>query len=104
MNTIEVIADLMYNKDNKLQYFLIVGAYRDNEVSSTHPLMLALNAAHRKGVEISDLELLPLSQADVVQLVRDTFYEQGMRPIVINAHACVYSPPPLSIFFTSVCL
>ena len=62
------------------KHILILGAYRDNEVFPTHPLMLALaNLPERKTERqkgnhqsITTLTLTPLSESTVVQLVADT--------------------------------
>jgi predicted ATPase len=50
-----------------------VGAYRDNEVSDTHPLALALQTVRNRGAIITDLELLPLGKAHITSLIQDTF-------------------------------
>jgi predicted ATPase/signal transduction histidine kinase len=51
---------------------LLIGAYRDNEVSPSHPLVLALAEMHKAGAWTSDVHLEPLSLEDVRQLVADT--------------------------------
>jgi predicted ATPase/signal transduction histidine kinase/GAF domain-containing protein len=51
---------------------LILGAYRDNEVSLAHPFMLTVNSLKQVGVKIETIALQPLSQADINQLVADT--------------------------------
>jgi predicted ATPase len=50
-----------------------VGAYRDNEVDTTHPLSVSLREIERKGGKVEDLQLLPLSDGQVAKLVDDTF-------------------------------
>jgi predicted ATPase/signal transduction histidine kinase/DNA-binding NarL/FixJ family response regulator/tRNA A-37 threonylcarbamoyl transferase component Bud32 len=56
------------------QYLLIIGAYRDNEVSLTHPLILTLEEIQKSGAIINNIILRQLQIADVNQLVRDTFH------------------------------
>lgn len=51
---------------------LIIGAYRDNEVSSGHPLTLTMNSLHESGAAIHNVNLTPLMFADLRQLVADT--------------------------------
>jgi predicted ATPase/signal transduction histidine kinase len=51
---------------------LLIGAYRDNEVSSSHPLALMLSELRKAGARILDLQLEPLSLEEVRQLVSDT--------------------------------
>ncbi len=57
--------------DSETGYLLILGAYRDNEVFSTHPLMLTLNEIQQQGANINTLTLSPLTQADINHLVAD---------------------------------
>jgi predicted ATPase/signal transduction histidine kinase len=53
-------------------YLLVLGAYRDNEVNPTHPLMLTLDEMQQKGASLNTLTLKPLSETDITQLVADT--------------------------------
>ncbi|MBD2086637.1 trifunctional serine/threonine-protein kinase/ATP-binding protein/sensor histidine kinase [Trichocoleus sp. ST-U3] len=53
-------------------YLFIIGAYRDNEVFPTHPLMLMLDEVKKAETPIHTLTLEPLSQGDVNQLTADT--------------------------------
>ncbi|MDY7230603.1 trifunctional serine/threonine-protein kinase/ATP-binding protein/sensor histidine kinase [Hyalangium rubrum] len=50
---------------------LLIGAYRDNEVSPSHPLALALRELGKAGARLTDLQLEPLSLEDVRCLVGD---------------------------------
>ena len=56
------------------QYLLMIGAYRDNEVKATHPLMLALNEIQAYGTVINNIALRPLDINHVNQLVADTLH------------------------------
>ncbi|MEH2350465.1 MAG: AAA family ATPase [Nostoc sp.] len=53
-------------------YLLTIGAYRDNEVSSAHPLMLTLDALAKANATINTITLHPLSQGSLNKLVADT--------------------------------
>ena len=53
-------------------HLLILGAYRDNEVSPVHPLMLALNELKKLGKATKGITLPPLALEDINQLVADT--------------------------------
>ncbi|WP_445634079.1 histidine kinase [Nostoc sp. DSM 114161] len=53
-------------------YLFVIGAYRDNEVFPTHPLMLMLDEVKKAQTFIHTLTLQPLSQAHVNQLTADT--------------------------------
>ena len=53
------------------QHLLLIGAYRDNEVTSHHPLMLTLSAIRKTNAMVHEIELEPLSPGDVNQLLSD---------------------------------
>jgi predicted ATPase len=75
-NTLVLLVNLldpMLHQSNVARYLLIVGAYRDNEVDSIHPLTMALREVHREGGKVEDLELLALSEEQVIQMLADTF-------------------------------
>ncbi|MBE8986204.1 ATP-binding sensor histidine kinase [Nostoc sp. LEGE 12450] len=54
------------------EYLLVLGAYRDNEVSPIHPFILTVNEIVKNGAAINKIALQPLSQPDMNQLVADT--------------------------------
>ncbi|MBU7586879.1 MAG: AAA family ATPase [Nostoc sp. TH1S01] len=58
--------------DAHLGYLLLIGAYRDNEVSIAHPLQLTANAISKAGAIINTITLQPLSQNTWNQIVADT--------------------------------
>jgi transcriptional regulator with GAF, ATPase, and Fis domain/predicted ATPase len=51
---------------------LVIGAYRDNEVSATHPMTLAVDDLRAKGATIVELVLRPLDSDALTELVADT--------------------------------
>ncbi|WP_224361734.1 trifunctional serine/threonine-protein kinase/ATP-binding protein/sensor histidine kinase [Hyalangium versicolor] len=51
---------------------LWLGAYRDNELSPSHSLVLALQEIRKAGARVADLRLEPLSLEQVQQLVADS--------------------------------
>ncbi|MBN3922610.1 trifunctional serine/threonine-protein kinase/ATP-binding protein/sensor histidine kinase [Nostoc sp. NMS4] len=53
-------------------HLFIIGAYRDNEVTKAHPLMLTLSEIQKTKATINTINLAPLSQEQVNQLVADT--------------------------------
>ncbi|MBX9253772.1 AAA family ATPase [Desmonostoc muscorum CCALA 125] len=57
---------------SEVGYLLMIGAYRDNEVFPTHPLMLTLEEMKKALATISTLTLAPLSQSQIDCLVADT--------------------------------
>ena len=67
--TLALIEHLVSHPDAK--HFLIIGAYRDNEVSPSHPLMLTLDSIRKAGVILDEIVLKPLSLKDVNQFIAD---------------------------------
>ncbi|MEH2139665.1 trifunctional serine/threonine-protein kinase/ATP-binding protein/sensor histidine kinase [Nostoc sp.] len=51
---------------------LLIGAYRNNEVSTTHQLMLTLAEIRKANATINNITLAPLSKASLNQFVVDT--------------------------------
>ncbi|MCW6050497.1 AAA family ATPase [Lyngbya sp. CCAP 1446/10] len=58
--------------DPEQQYLLVIGAYRDNEVSPTHPLIQTVEDIEKTGTIVKNIVLQPLDLADVTELVADT--------------------------------
>ncbi|MBN3949785.1 MAG: AAA family ATPase [Nostoc sp. NMS7] len=54
------------------KHLFLIGAYRDNEVNPSHPLILTLNEIQKTAATINTITLAPLSQGQVNQLVADT--------------------------------
>ncbi|MBD2041157.1 AAA family ATPase [Microcoleus sp. FACHB-672] len=50
----------------------LMGAYRDNEVSAAHPLMLTLDQIAKTGAIIEYISLLPLDLPTITHLIGDT--------------------------------
>ena len=59
-------------KDGERGYLLLLGAYRDNEVSGAHPLMLTLAELEKREAAVSTITLSPLSVKHINQLVAET--------------------------------
>ncbi|MBR8833309.1 MAG: AAA family ATPase [Stigonema ocellatum SAG 48.90 = DSM 106950] len=59
-------------RDSDSQYLLIVGAYRDNEVSLTHPLMQTLEQIKKTGATVNNIALQPLGINHINQLIADS--------------------------------
>jgi PAS domain S-box-containing protein len=67
--TLRFIEHLLTHADVK--HLLLIGAYRDNEVSPSHPLMLTLDAIRKSGVAMDEIVLKPLSLGDVNHFISD---------------------------------
>jgi PAS domain S-box-containing protein len=57
---------------SEVRHLLLVGAYRDNEVSPSHPLLRTLNAIRKAGAFVQEISLAPLDQEDLGRLIADT--------------------------------
>lgn len=68
--SLKLIQLLMSQIDN--HYLLLIGAYRDNEVSSGHPLILTLQDIQKHAENIETITLKPLNTLDLNYLVADT--------------------------------
>jgi PAS domain S-box-containing protein len=55
-------------------YLLLLGAYRDNEVSPIHPLMLMVQELQQAQVIVRTITLTPLGFKDINQLTADTLH------------------------------
>ncbi|MBD2302910.1 ATP-binding sensor histidine kinase [Nostoc sp. FACHB-190] len=55
-------------------YLLLLGAYRDNEVSPTHPFMLMVDELKKAQKTLNTIILSPLAFGDMNQLVADTLH------------------------------
>ena len=67
--TLELLERLVTDPD--VRHVLLIGAYRDNEVSSSHPLMRTLAAIRDAGARAQEIVLAPLGLDDVERLVAD---------------------------------
>ena len=63
--------------DSEIQYLLLIGAYRDNEVSPSHVLMQTIEEIEKAGTPVSRLILEPLSLNNVLSLITDTLADDG---------------------------
>ena len=68
--TLDLLADLLTQAD--VQRLLLIGAYRDNEVNSAHPLMRKLDAIRKAGAFVQEISLAPLAREDLGRLIADT--------------------------------
>ncbi len=64
--------------DEKTQYLFLIGAYRDNEVNPTHPLMMTLEGLGEEGAIINQITLEPLGNDSVSQLIADTLQSDAV--------------------------
>jgi PAS domain S-box-containing protein len=70
--TLELLENLITDPD--VHHLMLVGAYRDNEVSASHPLMRTLEAIRKTGARVQEIVLEPLGLEDVGRLVSDALH------------------------------
>ncbi len=58
--------------DEQAQFLFLIGAYRDNEVNPTHPLILTLERLRKQGVVLQEMFLAPLTLEPLSQLIAET--------------------------------
>lgn len=73
--SLQLIKLLMEDK----RYLLLLGAYRDNEVSPTHPFSLTLEELKKAGKAVNTITLTPLAFEDTNQLIADTLHCSQVR-------------------------
>jgi len=78
--SLKLIQSLM---ENGCPYLLLIGAYRDKEVEDTHPLKLTMEAIRHSGAQVSQIDLSPLGEDHLVQLVAEALGQdvERVRPL-----------------------
>jgi PAS domain S-box-containing protein len=94
--TLELLERLITDPD--VRHVLLIGAYRDNEVSSSHPLMRTLAAIREAGAKTQEIVLAPLGLDDVERLVADALHSgpDSAGPLALS----VYEKTGGNPFFT----
>ena len=62
--------------DEKTEYLLIIGAYRDNEVNQSHPLMLTVEKLRELGKIVNKITLSSLAREHICQLLAETLHSE----------------------------
>ncbi len=73
--SLTLLAD--FATQTEVRHLLLVGAYRDNEVDSSHPLMRSLDAIRNAGGSISAIVLAPLALRDLRALIADSLHGEN---------------------------
>jgi PAS domain S-box-containing protein len=99
--TLDLIEDLLTRSD--LQHLMLIGAYRDNEVTAAHPLMRTLDAIKTAGGKVVEITLAPLSGEHLGQLIADALRcERGRAtPLAQLLHEKTGGNPFFAIQFIS---
>ena len=99
--TLDLMEDLLTQPD--VRHLMLIGAYRDNEVNPTHPLMRKLEAMRQAGAILQDIVLAPLAREDVRQFVADALHCEPERasPLAQLIHDKTAGNPFFAIQFFS---
>ena len=99
--TLDLLENLLTQPD--VQHLMLIGAYRDNEVSSAHPLMRKLEAIRKGGAIVHEIVLAPLSREDLGRLITDSLRGEPERasPLAQLVHEKTAGNPFFAIQFLS---
>jgi PAS domain S-box-containing protein len=70
--TLDLLEDLLIHTD--VRHVLLIGAYRNNEVTSTDPLMMTLDRIRSAGAPVQHIVLAPLAGEHVNELIADALH------------------------------
>jgi PAS domain S-box-containing protein len=70
--TLDLLEDLLTQPD--VRHLMLVGAYRDNEVNSAHPLIRKVEAIRKAGAVVHEIILAPLTRGDLGRLIGDSLH------------------------------
>ncbi|WP_036486493.1 AAA family ATPase [Myxosarcina sp. GI1] len=79
--TLKLIELMLLDEQN--QFLFLIGAYRDNEVSPTHPLILTCNRLRKQEAILQEIVLTPLKLESLSQLIAETMNRDAgfIRPL-----------------------
>ncbi|MEM1171927.1 MAG: AAA family ATPase [Cyanobacteria bacterium P01_H01_bin.35] len=60
--------------ETEIHHLLLIGAYRDNEVSSVHSLIITLKEIQNLGITINTIQLKPLQLSDLNDCIQETLH------------------------------
>ena len=100
--TLDLLEHLVTHPE--VRHLLLVGAYRDNEVSPSHPLVHTLDAIRNAGALVQEIVLAPLELDDVGELVADALHCKPKRagPLAQLVHEKTSGNPFFSVQFFSM--
>src|SRR5262249_39785141 len=99
--TLDLLEDLLTRSD--LQHLMLIGAYRDNEVTAAHPLMRTLDAIKTAGGKVAEITLAPLARAHLGQFIADALRcgSERAAPLAYLVHDKTGGNPFFAIQFIS---
>lgn len=83
-------------------YLMLIGAYRDNEVSISHPLLMMLDRLKKSGIPLTEINLQPLSADVLNEMIADVLVTAP--PTCQDLSALIYQKTNGNPFFSRQCL
>jgi PAS domain S-box-containing protein len=102
--TLELLRTLATHPE--VRDLLVIGALRDNELDSTHPLVATLDAIRKASTRVHDIVIAPLTRADLSEFVSDTLHcgISAAEPFAALVHEKTLGNPFFAIqFLTALC-
>jgi PAS domain S-box-containing protein len=97
--TLDLLEDLLTRPD--LKHLMLIGAYRDNEVTAAHPLRRKLDIIKSAGAAIAEIALAPLAREHLAQLLEDALggEPEDAAPLALLVHGKTGGNPFFAIQF-----
>jgi PAS domain S-box-containing protein len=97
----DLMSDLLAQSD--LPHLIVIGAYRDNEVDASHPLIQKLSDMRVTGSRLTEIVLAPLTTRDFTELVADTLHcgHEHAEALAVHIHEGTAGNPLFAIQFMS---
>ncbi len=97
--TLELIERLL--TEPEVQHLMLVGAYRDNEVDPSHPLMRTLETIRKAGGRVQEIVVSPLGPDDIGELIADSLHcaRDIARPLAQLVHEKTAGNPFFAVQF-----
>jgi PAS domain S-box-containing protein len=95
--TLDLLENLLTQRD--LKHLVLIGAYRNDEVMPTHPLIRRLAAIRQAGGRAQEIVLKPLRLADVNRIVADALHSGRAQPLARLLHEKTAGNPFFTIQF-----
>src|ERR1700739_4303638 len=99
--SLDLIEDLLSQPDVK--HLLLIGAYRNNEVTATHPLTRTLDTLRKAGARVQEIILASLTGEDLRRLLGDSLHcaTERLSPLAQLVHEKTAGNPFFAIRFIS---
>lgn len=100
LESLQFIQLLMESEEQ--HHLLLLGAYRDNEVNGSHPLMLTLHQLEEKNIIPQNILIKPLSLEHTRALIQDTLHSPHEENVQDLAQLCLNKTNGNPFFLTQL--